>query len=308
MSAPHIPRMPDKPETFSDSLLGFALPDRNARGRVIRLDHVVDEVLRTHDYPAPITHLLSEALVLVALMGGLLKGDGAQLTMQAQTRDGVVRLLVCDFRAGEMRGYADFDEAGLAKLGANPTLSALFGNGYLAVTFETDGGAGVIERYQGIVPLEGNTLAEACENYFMQSEQIPTMIRVATQSSRNGRIAAGLLVQHLADGEEGRERLHVRADHPDWEHVEALSHTISHAELLDKNLSMEAIVWRLFHEEDEIRVQPGGGLNRGCRCSPDYFEAVISRFPAEERDEMRNEAGVIEVDCEFCSKKFELSA
>jgi len=299
--------MPDQPETFFDALLGFALPGRNARGRVVRLDSIVDQVLEAHEYPAPITHLLGEALVLVALMGGLLKGDGAQLTMQAQTRDGVVRLLVCDFRAGEMRGYADFDEAGLVSLGANPTLSALFGDGYLAITFETDGGTGVIERYQGIVPLEGNTLAEACEKYFMQSEQIPTMIRVASQSGQNGRIAAGLLVQHLADGEEGRERLHVRTDHPDWEHVGALAHTISHAELLDKRLSMEAMVWRLFHEEEEIRVQPSGDLARGCRCSPDYYEAVISRFPPEEQNEMRNEAGVIEVDCAFCSKKFELS-
>ncbi|MEL6540423.1 MAG: Hsp33 family molecular chaperone HslO [Pseudomonadota bacterium] len=300
--------MDTKPETFSDALLGFTLPNRSARGRVVRLDSVVDEILKTHDYPAPITHLLSEALVLVALMGGLLKGEGAQLTLQAQTQDGVVRLLVCDFRGGEMRGYAEFDEPGLSALGANPALPALFGNGYLAVTFETDGGAGVVERYQGIVPLEGSTLSEACENYFMQSEQIPTMIRVASQAGHDNRTAAGLLVQHLPDGEEGRERLHARMDHPDWEHVEALSSTISHAELIDMDLSMEAIVWRLFHEEPEIRVQPGGNLSRGCRCSPAHYEAVISRFPPAEQAQMRNEVGVIEVDCAFCSKKFELAA
>ncbi|MEM7703085.1 MAG: Hsp33 family molecular chaperone HslO [Pseudomonadota bacterium] len=300
--------METNPETFSDTLLGFTLPDRSARGRVVRLDSVVDDILKTHDYPAPITHLLSEALVLVALMGGLLKGEGAQLTMQAQTQDGVVQLLVCDFRGGEMRGYVEFDAAELSVLGANPPLSALFGTGYLAITFETDGGAGVVERYQGIVPLEGDTLSEACENYFMQSEQIPTMIRVASLAGHDGRTAAGLLVQHLPDGEEGRERLHARLDHPDWEHVEALSSTISHAELLDMNLSMEAIIWRLFHEEPEIRVQFGGLLSRGCRCSPAYYEAVFSRFPLAEQAEMRNEAGVIEVDCAFCSKKFQLAA
>ena len=306
--APHMRSMETKAETFSDALLGFTLPARNARGRVVRLDGVMDEILRVHDYPAPITHLLGEALVLAALMGGLLKGEGAQMTMQAQTQDGPVRLLVCDFRAGQMRGYVDFDKAGLTNLGANPTLSALFGSGYLAITFETDAGTGVVERYQGIVPLEGDTLAQACENYFTQSEQIPTMIRIASQAGHDGRLAAGLLVQHLADGEEGRERLHVRMDHPDWEHVETLSSTISHAELLDPELSMEAIIWRLFHEEDEIRIQSGAKLSRGCRCSVDYYNAVISRFPKDEQEAMRNDDGVIEVDCAFCSRKFALEA
>ena len=300
--------METQTETFSDALLGFTLPARNARGRVVRLDSVIDAVLSAHDYPAPITHLLGEALILGALMGGLLKGEGAQLTLQAQTQEGVVRLLVCDFRGGEMRGYADFDREALEGLGANPSLSALFGTGYLAITFETDSGTGVVERYQGIVPLEGDTLAQACESYFTQSEQVPTMIRVASRSGTNGRLAAGLLVQHLPDGEEGRERLHVRMDHPDWEHVATLSSTISHEELLDPKLSMEAIIWRLFHEEEEIRIQPGVTLSRGCRCSVDYYEAVIARFPKDEQAEMRNDAGVIEVDCAFCSRTFALGA
>jgi len=290
------------PETYSDKLLGFTLPGRNARGRVARLDRVVNEVLSAHDYPPPITHLLSEALVLGALMGSLLKEESGQLTMQAQTQAGVVSLLVCDYRGGSMRGYADFDEAALARLGANPGLSALFGQGYLAITFET--GAG--QRYQGIVPLEGDTLAEACETYFSQSEQVPTLIRVASRSGVEGRAAAGLLVQHLPDGEEGRERLHVRMDHPDWEHVSALATTISHEELLDPNLSMEAIAWRLFSEDDEIRVQPGADLARGCRCSAEYYASVIARFPADQQREMQDEAGRIVVDCAFCSREFEI--
>ncbi len=299
--------MENQVEIFADELLGFTLPARNARGRVVRLDKVVDDILRAHNYPAPITHLLGEALVLTALMGGLLKGDEAQLTMQAQTRGGVVKLLVCDYRAGVMRGYADFDDEALDGLGANPSLSALFGGGFLAITFETDSGTGVIERYQGIVPLEGDTLAEACESYFSQSEQVPTLIRIATRAGANGRVAAGLLVQHLADGEEGRERLHVRMDHPDWEHVSVLSGTISHEELLDPAISMEAIVWRLFHEENEIRIQRGGALKQGCRCSAKYYESVVSRFPPAEQAEMRNEDGVIEVDCAFCSRKYMLN-
>ena len=294
--------MHEQPETFSDKLLGFTLPARGARARAVRLDTVIDDVLSAHDYPAPITHLLGEALVLSALMGGLLKGEGGQLTMQAQTQSGAVSLLVCDYRAGTMRGYADFDTEKLAGLGANPTLSALFGEGYLAITFDTGTG----KRYQGIVPLEGETLAEACETYFTQSEQIPTMIRVASRSSGEGRVAAGLLIQHLADGEEGRERLHVRMDHPDWEHVSTLASTISHDELLDPSLSMEAIAWRLFHEEDEVRVQPGADLSRGCRCSAEYYQTVIARFPKDEQAAMRNDEGLVVVDCAFCSREFVL--
>ena len=292
-------------ETFADKLLGFTVPDRNARGRLVRLDSVIDEVLAAHDYPPPVTHLLGEALVLAALMGGLLKSEGedAQLTMQAQTKVGAVSLLVCDFRGGSLRGYAQFDADQLAGLGANPSLTSLFGEGYLAITFET--GAG--QRYQGIVPLEGDSLSQACETYFSQSEQVPTLIRVASRSGGAGGVAAGLLVQHLADGEEGRERLHVRMDHPDWEHVATMSGSVSHDELLDSGLSLETIIWRLFHEESEVRVAPGSSLSRGCRCSSDYYTSVISRFPAEERDDMRNEQGIIAVDCAFCAKIFELS-
>lgn len=290
-------------ETFSDTLLGFTLPDRHARGRMVRMDDVLEEVLSAHDYPAPITHLLSEALVLGVLMGGLLKGEAAQLTLQAQTQGGIVKLLVCDYRAGAVRGYADFDGERLAKLGANPSLAALFGEGYLAITFDTEGN----QRYQGIVPLEGDNLAAACEAYFTQSEQIPTLIRVASRAGGKGRTAAGLLIQHLPDGEEGRERLHVRLDHPDWEHVAVIASTISHDELLDPELSLDAIAWRLFHEEEEVRVQPGAVLSRGCRCSAAHYESIVSRFPADEQAEMRGPDGVISVDCQFCSRTFALS-
>lgn len=290
-------------ETFSDTLLGFTLPDRHARGRMVRMDDVLEEVLSAHDYPVPITHLLSEALVLGVLMGGLLKGEAAQLTLQAQTQGGIVKLLVCDYRAGAVRGYADFDSERLAKLGANPSLAALFGEGYLAITFDTEGN----QRYQGIVPLEGDNLAAACEAYFTQSEQIPTLIRVASRAGAKGRTAAGLLIQHLPDGEEGRERLHVRLDHPDWEHVAVIAGTISHDELLDPELSLDAIAWRLFHEEEEVRVQPGAALSRGCRCSAAHYESIVSRFPADEQAEMRGPDGVISVDCQFCSRTFALS-
>lgn len=295
--------MTEQTETFSDKVLGFTIPDRNARGRAVRLDNVLDEILSAHAYPAPITHLLAEALALGALMGGLLKEDLAQMTMQAQTEAGAVKLLVCDYRDGQMRGYADFDGERLAELGANPSLFALFGQGYLAITFETGQG----QRYQGIVPLEGASLSEACERYFVQSEQVPTLIRVGVQTANGKCVAGGILLQHLPDGEEGRERLHVALDHPDWEHVAVLAGTISHAELTDPSISMEALVWRLFHEEEEIRTQPGAMLSKGCRCTVEHYESVIARFPATDQDDMRNDDGKIIVDCAFCSREFELS-
>ena len=290
-------------ETYCDRLLGFTIPGRDARGRLVRLENPLDEILAAHEYPAPITHMLAEALVLTTLLGGLVKGENSQLTMQAQTENGPVRLLVCDYRDGELRGYADFDKEAVEGLGASPSLAALFGKGYLAITFDLPGEKG---RYQGIVPLEGESLAQACEAYFAQSEQVPTLISVAVSSRESGCHAAGLLVQHLPDGEEGRERLHARLDHPEWEHVAILAGTIRHSELLGSDLSLEALVWRLFHEEDQVNVQSGVRISRGCRCSPEHYEQVLAQFSQEELAEMRSESGEIPVDCAFCSKVFRI--
>ncbi len=290
-------------ETYSDRLLSFTIPERDVRGRAVRLDGVLDTILSAHDYPPAITHLLAEALVLTALMGGLLKDDGSQLTIQAQTQDGAVELLVCDYRSGELRGYAKHDEERLALLGTNPSLKSLFGQGYLAVTFDL---ASSGERYQGIVPLEGASLSEACQNYFARSEQVPTLIRAAIRVDGAGCVAGGVLLQHLPEGEEGRERLHARMDHPEWEHIAVLAGSTRHEELVDPALSLEALVWRLFHEESEIRVAVGADLSRGCRCSMVHFENVLSRFPSEDRATMRDDNGIIMVDCAFCSKLFPL--
>jgi len=287
-------------ETFHDELLHFTLPERDAHGRCVRLDCVVDEILRAHDYPEPIKHLLAEALVLAALMGSLQKEDGAQLTMQAQTPSGPVRLLVADFRAGELRGYVEFDGAGLHNVGANASLERLFRNGYLAITFETE----KRRRYQGIVPLEGASLADACQQYFHRSEQLPTLLAVGISLRRANCLAGGMLVQHLAHGEVGNERLHTQIDYPDWEHLEALAGSLGHRELVDPKLSMEALVWRLFHKEAKILVEKGNLLAKGCRCSVDHYNSIIARFPEAERAMMRDELGRIVIDCAFCSKGF----
>ena len=290
-------------ETGFDRVLSFTIPGLDVRGRVVRLGPTLDTILSAHDYPPAIRTILAEALVLTALIGTLLKDDDSQLTMQAQTQDGAVDLMVCDYRNGEVRGYVRHDAGKLAGLGPNPSLKALFGEGYLAVTFDL---AATGQRYQGIVPLEGTTLAEACESYFAQSEQVPTLIRVAIRGEGARTVAGGMLVQHLPEGEEGRERLHVRMDHPHWEHTAIMAGSVRHDELVDPALSLESVVWRLFHEEPEIRVERGQQLSRGCRCTIEHYRGILSRFGEEERAEMRDEQGLIRVDCALCSKIFDI--
>ncbi|HEX8414904.1 MAG TPA: Hsp33 family molecular chaperone HslO [Sphingomicrobium sp.] len=285
-----------------DRALGFTIPARNARGRMVRLGPALDAVLAAHSYPPAIERLLAEALTLVALVGSTLKDASGQLTLQTQAGPGIVRLLVCDYRGGEIRGYVEFDADRLAEV-AEPSLFALFGETYLAVTFDL---ASSGERYQGIVPIDGDSLAEAVENYFIQSEQIPTLVRIGVRKGSAGHVAGGLFLQHLPEGEVGRERLHTRLDHPEWEHVAILGGTMGADELTDVSVSLETLVWRMFNEEDEVRVLATTPLSRGCRCSPDYVAQVIAKFPPEERAAMMDENGVIFVDCAFCSISFPL--
>jgi molecular chaperone Hsp33 len=297
------PAIPED-ETGFDRVLAFSIPDMHARGRAVRLGPVLDTVLSAHDYPTAIRHLLAEALVVAALIGSLMKDEDGQLTMQAHSEGGIVELLVCDYRQGELRGYVRHDPVRLAALGKFPSLKALFGGGYLAITFDL---AASGQRYQGIVPLEGASLAEACQAYFAQSEQLPTLIRAGVRWDGQRAVAGGILVQHLAEGEEGRERLHVRMDHPQWEHVATLAGSTRHEELVDPALSLEALIWRLFHEEREVRVERLPQLSRGCRCSESHYTSVLSRFPEEDRADMRGEDGLVSVDCAFCSKVFRIS-
>ena len=285
----------------SDVALGVAIPSRNARGRIARLGPVVDSVLANHGYPPLIEKLLAEALTLTALLGSLLKEAEGQVTLQAQTENGIVDLMVCDYLAGELRGYIRHDPERLANAGPSPSLFALFGKGYLAVTFDHPV---MKERYQGIVPLEGDSLAEAAQSFFAQSEQIPSLVRLAADKRDGHWVAGGLLFQHLPEGEEGRERLHTRLDHPDWPHIAVLAGSAKPDELTDPELALDDLLWRLFHEEDEVRTLSAVPLKRGCRCDPDYVRSVIARFPAEEREEMVGEDGLIRVDCEFCSSSF----
>ena len=289
----------------TDRALGFAIPHRHARGRLVRLGPALVQVLAAHAYPPAIERLLGEALTLTALIGTTLKDEGSQLTMQTRSDAGVVRLLVCDYRDGVVRGYVDYDADALAAAPDRPTLPDLFGDGYLAITFDLVASG---ERYQGIVPLDGETMAAAAESYFVQSEQIPTLIRFGWGTDEHGQPVAGaLLLQHLPEGELGRERLHVRLDHPEWEHVATLGRTAEPTELADPTLPLETLLWRLFNE-DEVRVLGPVALRWGCRCDREHFAGVLARFPADERAEMADADGVIQVDCQFCASVYRIPA
>ena len=290
---------------YEDVALGITVPVRHARGRAARIGPTLDRILANHGYPPLLEHLLAEALVLTALLGSLLKDPGGQLTIQAQTEAGVIDLLVCDYKGGELRGYIRHDKERLAEAGPNPSLFSLFGKGYLAITFDQPA---TNERYQGIVPLEGEGLAEAAQSYFAQSEQIPSIVRLSARKDESGWVAGGLMFQHLPEGEEGRERLHTRLDHPEWPDIAVLVGSVTPEELTDRNLALDDLVWRLLNEEEEVRTLAPVALSRGCRCSPDYIASVIARFPPEEREEMIGEDGMIRVDCAFCATSFPIAA
>jgi molecular chaperone Hsp33 len=287
--------------TSFDQPLQFTVAAHHVRGRLVRLGPVLQEILAAHRYPPVAERLLAETLVLTALLGATLKDPDSQLTIQAQTGGGPIDLLVCDWKGGAMRGYLKFDPERLVEAGANPSLFALFGGGFLAITFDQ---AVSGERYQGIVPLEGEGIGAAAEHYFEQSEQIPSLIRLAVRHDDvAGCMAGGLLLQHLPEGEVGRDRLHVRHDHPEWTHASTIAATVSEDELTDPALPLDRIAWNLFHE-DEVRAEQGDRLTKGCRCSIAHFRSVLAQFPLDQRREMADPDGTIPVDCAFCSRVF----
>src|SRR4030095_14370243 len=228
--------MPDSPILTLDTVLGVTIPSRHARGRLVRIGPSLDAILANHNYPLVIEQLLAEALALTALLGSLLKDPGGQMTLQAQTESGIIDLLVCDYLGGELRGYVRHDPDRLAEAGPNPSVFSLFGRGYLAIHFDQPASD---ERYQGIVPLEGESLADAAQSYFSQSEQIPSIVRLAARKGEAGWVSGGLLFQHLPEGEEGRDRLHTRLDHPEWNHVAVLAGSVQEGALTDPGVPLD---------------------------------------------------------------------
>ena len=292
----------------ADLLRPFHLERSRLRGRAVRLGRTVDYVLRAHDYPGPVSALLGELLLLAGALAGGLKFDG---TFSLQVRgDGPVRLLVADCtNDGQMRGYAGYDEAAFADGGIAPPSGGggqgaaaslgLVGGGVMALTVDQRASGG--EAYQGVVELEGGTLAECMGAYFERSEQVPTAIRTALgRDPMTERWQAGAIVVQATPGsrpEDGEEAL----DH--WRRASLMLGTATDTELLDPALPLDDLLFRLFHE-DGVRVFQPMSLAPGCGCDEDRVRTVLRSFSSTELGEMRQEDGGVTVTCQFCSRSY----
>ena len=293
-----------------DIVLPFAVEALSSRGRLVRLGPAVDQLLKRHDYPEPVSKLVAEAVTLAALLGSTLKLEG-RFQLQTKT-DGPVSMVLVDFDApSNFRALAQFDRARVA--GAEGSAD-LLGRGHMAFTVDP---GGEMTRYQGVIALEGQGFERAAHHYFERSEQIPTLVRLAVGETVAARSrawrAGGLIVQHLPDSPQRRADFHPgdapegtelhRVEEDDaWVEAQARAATTESHELIDPTLSAERLLFRLFNERG-VRVFDSAGLVAVCRCSAEGVDAMLRSFPPEEVKHMIGDDGMIGVTCEFCSTK-----
>jgi molecular chaperone Hsp33 len=278
-----------------DFVLPFHLEGAAVSGRLVRLGAAADGILSRHDYPAPIAALLGETLALAVGLAGALKYDGV-FTLQTKG-NGPVSFLVADVTSeGHLRGYAQFDPARVpADAVVRPegqSVPMWLGAGHLAFTVDQDGNT---ERYQGIVALEGSTLAECVHHYFRQSEQVETAIKVTVDRGSEGWRAAALFLQRLPASGFAREAADDR-----WREALSLMATVTGSELADFDLSANSLLFRLFHERG-VRVHEAKPLIDRCRCSEERVVTMLGSFPRAEIEAL-NKDGIVEVSCEFCRR------
>lgn len=299
-----------------DHVVPFEVDALDLRGRAVQLGPVLDAILPRHGYPEPVANLLAEAMVLTVLLGTTLKFQG-KFIVQTRT-DGPVDLLVADFSTPHsLRAYARFDAERLdAAVAAGRTAPhELLGKGVLALT--VDQGA-FMQRYQGIVQLDGITLEEVARSYFRQSEQIPTEVRLAVTRQivpgAGGPVAhwraGGLIAQFLPQAPERMRAADLPGDGNDdegvaddaWSEVRSLIATVAPDELFDPTVGSERLLYRLFHEHG-VRVFDGVAIRDECSCSREKIRSILDGFSAEEIA-ASTEDGQIRVSCEFCSKDY----
>ena len=299
-----------------DLIRPFQVERAGVRGRLARLGPTVDTILQRHDYPNSVATLLGQAIALTSVLAGALKFDGV-FSLQAKG-DGAIRMLVVDYVSpGALRGYAQFDADMLrdfedADASVQAPVPRLMGSGYLAFTVDQGTEA---DRYQGIVPLEGATLGDCAHKYFRDSEQVQSAIRLAAARVDNGAggsvwRAGGLMVQRLPEGDPALLARGVEIDpderEEDWRRAVTLLATARDSELLDPELSADALLYRLFHEEG-IRVFRGINLDFGCRCSRARAERVLEALSDDALEDLTVD-GKLEVTCEFCNAIYDFEA
>ena len=283
-----------------DIIAPFSLDNAPVRGRISRIAQgALDPILHRHDYPRPVAMLLGEALTLTALIGSLLKADG-RLVIQAQG-EGPVTLLVAEHIDGGLRGYARLAEGAAEKLAGAHRMppSELLGAGSLVLTLDLGENT---TPFQGIVALEGRTLAECAENYFRVSEQTDTGIRLAVGEIINGAgpsqwRAGGVLMQRLASDQK-------RGDtEEDWSRASILFATVTDEELIDPALPADRLLYRLFHEEG-VRMGEPVTLDDRCSCSAERLTGVMKQFPKDEIADLIEPDGKLHARCQFCAREY----
>ncbi|QNL19410.1 Hsp33 family molecular chaperone [Hyphobacterium sp. CCMP332] len=280
-----------------DLVAAFQVDGHAARGRIVRMGAALDDIVSAHDHPPAVKRLVGEAVLLAALVGDSLKFDG-RLIVQANG-NGPVNFVVAEWNSGgAVRGFAQYsgepvsDDAGVAQL---------LGTGSFAMTIDP---GGEMERYQGVVALEGDRLSHCAERYFEQSEQTPTRIRLAvgenvqTGGKSNWR-GGGAILQQIA-GDEARGDASA-----DWDHCRALFETIADDELIDPDISAATLIYRLFHEDGARLFEPRT-LTRHCPCNRERLVEILARFSEDEQAEMEKD-GKIGMTCEYCNRLFEFT-
>lgn len=291
----------------------FQLETSSLRGRIVRIDDVLDDILSQHDYPHIVSQILGEMITLTALLSSMLKYDGI-FTLQTQG-DGPISTMVADITSdGDLRGFAAFNDerVELAKKqlavfakdhvgeSNDNQLAQLLGKGHIAFTVDQGDNT---ERYQGIVELKGASLVDCVQHYFVQSEQIDTGIKLAVGKRDDKWRASGIMLQKVPEegGDKGIVNIDQKSnlDEDDWRRAMILLQSCTEDELLDKDLAGYDILIRLFHEEG-IRVFEPKIVKKNCRCSVEKIENILAMMSEQDRKDIVVD-GKISMVCEFCS-------
>ena len=306
--------MTDQPKNKPDNLIQpFQIEQTALRGRAVSIGDELDSILQAHNYPYPVAHMVAETLVLTMLLSSMLKYEGI-FTLQAKG-DGPMSMLVSDMTSkGDLRACATFDpdrlEVAREALSALKTpegsqnhLAQYLGQGHMAFTVDQ---TGQHDRYQGIVALEGSSLVDCVQHYFVQSEQIRTGIKIAA-GLRDGKWrGGGIMVQVMPENDGNQEDVQVSNVHEDdWRRSMTLMGSCTDDELLDPDLPINDLLFRLFHE-DGVRIYDPLTVQKRCRCDAQRVENVIASLPEDERDYLVKD-GFIEVVCEFCAQTYRLN-
>ncbi len=288
------PQVPDL--AVPRGITPFYLPDQPVRGRLVRLGPLAATLLSRHNHSPPVKALLGQALALAAALATALKFKGS-FSVQARGNGPVPMLLADCTDSGALRGYARVDDE--TAITPESTASAMLGSGYLAFTVDLG-----LEHdpQQGIVSLEGGTLAAMAEHYFTQSEQLPARVFLAAAETPQGWRASALVLERVAGAGGIDPDMPEEMQEEAWRTATILAETITADELLDDSLTPERLLYRLFHGEGVAVAKPRP-LSFGCRCSRSRLSGILEGFPSDDLDHMAVEGDIV-MTCEFCNFDF----